>query len=82
MYKYKRNNYSSVLTRGLHISRCYHLMELDNRLPIISNTIEYSRTDNYNLKQQKSFRTDKNYCHNIGAQDKQVSNFKSMQPFK
>lgn len=46
MYKYKRNNYSSVLTRGLHISRCYHLMELDNRLPIISNTIGYSRTDN------------------------------------
>lgn len=46
MYKYKRNNYSSVLTRGLHISRCYHLMELDNRLLIISNTIGYSRTDN------------------------------------
>lgn len=45
MYKYKRNNYSSVLTRGLHISRCYHLMELDNRLLIISNTIGYSRTD-------------------------------------
>lgn len=46
MYKYKRNDYSSVLTRGLYISRCNHLMDLDNRLLIISNSIGYSRTDN------------------------------------
>lgn len=55
MYKYKRNNYSSVLTRGLHISRCYHLMELDNRLLIISNTIGYSRTDNSIIWNNKEF---------------------------
>lgn len=39
------NNYSSILTLGLLISRCYHLMDLDSRLLIISNTIGYNRTD-------------------------------------